>query len=271
LRRVLAQAPAPAEAASARELWIWNSANLPPDDLADIGRGLGLRVRVCALAADLDLTDGPALPNRPGPDLALPAALARLAGPPAVDFLHSRLAPPKKTWLDRKARWGIAAAAVVLAVTGFMVWNWLSTRSEVARLQGRLADLKSDLREAKEVVDNVTYARPWYDGRPGFLDCLREVTAAFPDTGTIWATSVMVKQEALPEGPPGKGAAPAAKADMQVSLMGKAVNKNAALDVYDKLNANPRLINVKQLYIRQAAGAAREESFAFSFSFHGAN
>ena len=76
---------------------------------------------------------------------------------------------------------------------------------------------------------------------------------AFPPDGKIWATRVTIQD---PE-------------EMKVVLAGKAVSETAVLDVLDRIKENPRMSQVKSLYLRQAGRNGREKAFAVSFSYGG--
>jgi len=58
---------------------------------------------------------------------------------------------------------------------------------------------------------------------------------------------------------------------MQALLTGKAVNEAAALEVFDHLKSDPRLVRVKPLFIRQTGGTSRDVSFAVNLSLRGAD
>jgi hypothetical protein len=144
------------------------------------------------------------------------------------------------------------AAAVVIAAGVSLVLDWRSSRQEIADLRDRLTELAPSVRQARELTDRASFARGWYDRRPAFLDCLREVTLAFPQEGKVWATNVTVRE------------------DMRVVLSGKSEGTRAVLDLLDSLKSSPRLVEVKQLYIRRAGTNTQEVSFAISLRFAGA-
>ena len=131
----------------------------------------------------------------------------------------------------------------------FLVLDWREDVLEVASLTGRLNDMANDLAEAKHVIDKVNFARPWYGRRPSYLDCMREVTLAFPQEVLIWTTSVAIQE------------------DMKVVLSGKGVSESVVLDVLDRLKANPKFSDVKPLYLRQAGREEPQVAFAMSFTF----
>jgi hypothetical protein len=169
---------------------------------------------------------------------------------PAVDLLHSRLSPKGRRRLTRKAAWaGAVVAALVVAGTVVAV-DWHRDSTEAAALRQKLNAMGGDLDKAKDTVAKVTFARPWYDRRPSYLECMRELTLAFPEEGLIWTTSLAIQE------------------DMNVVFSGKAVSQSAVLDVLDRLKANPKLSIVQPVYIRRADERGREFAFAMSFTFN---
>ena len=109
--------------------------------------------------------------------------------------------------------------------------------------------------EAEKVIRRTKLAMTWYDRRPEFLECVKQVTMAFPPDGKIWATRVTIQD---PD-------------EMNVILAGKAVSEAAVLDVLDRIKADPRMSQVKSLYLREAGRDGREVAFAMSFSFGGSD
>jgi hypothetical protein len=231
----------------ARELLIWDSVGIDRSTLDSLGEVFGLRGRVCSLAADAGLEDVPAMPA--SDQFAQAAALACCASPPpAIDFLHSRLAPPQKTLAERKVLWAAAGAAALVAVLLFLLIDWQLGRREVRSLTDELARLKTPAGEARAIVDKVSLARGWYDRRPEMLDCLREITLCFPEEGSVWATSLSIRE------------------NMQALLTGKCANETAARGVIDRLKSNRKLENVKPLFIRQSGGTSRDVTFSVSLN-----
>ena len=275
----------------ARELLVWDLVGLDSALLGSLGEGLGSPVRLCKLESDLGIADVGSTPTYVGvsavphgatggtpvlpPESGKSAQAAALVCCPArslpIDFLHSRLAPLRSARLGRWAVWAIVATVVLLAAGLGVFLDWRANQRELAALQQQLDDLKITTREAKSLVDDVALAQAWYDHRPRLLDGLREITQAFPEEGRIWATSVVLREDM--QGSPN---ARAPKADTpalgtpypvggpQLLLSGKSVSESAALEVLDRLKANPRLTQIKPLYIRRSGGASREVSFAVS-------
>ena len=87
---------------------------------------------------------------------------------------------------------------------------------------------------------------------PRFLACLRAVTEAFPEEGTVWATSLALNES-------GVG-----------SVVGKLTNESSFYEVFDKIDRNAAFTNTKLIHIRDVGRDSREKEFAISFTFKGA-
>ncbi len=249
LRRLLALAPGGQESDQVRQVLVWDSVGRDAALLNSLAGQLALPWKLCTLEADL----GVAVSSTPtNGRWAQAAALAcDEIGPMAMDFLHSHLAPARKKRVKRWMVLAVAACAVLLAAGLYLVLDWRAKQQEVLALGNQLSRQKDAIAEAKAMVDDVTFARTWYDRRPAMLDCLKEITGAFPQEGKVWATSLLIRQ------------------DTQALLTGKSVNEAAVLEMLDRLKANPRLTNVKPMFIRQAGGASRDVSFAVGLSLRG--
>ena len=250
LHRVVSLLPGDAGQPATRELLVWDEAGLDESAYRALSDRLGLPVTRCEGPAGLRPADAEASP--PGAQFSAAAAMALGAAcgrTPAVDLLHSRLAPRRKLGIGRKLTWAAAVAVAIIVAATVLVLDWRSDRLEAATMKAELNAMSADLTEARDVVAKVTFARPWYDRRASYLDCMKELTLAFPEEGVIWTTSLATQE------------------DMAVVFSGKAVSESAVLDVLDRLKANPRLSDVKPLYLRQAGRTGREIAFAMSFTF----
>ena len=257
--RVMSFLPAASESDGGRELLIWDAGYGLDTAAVDLLRErLAMPARLCRFPEDLGMGASGA---GGGPQTVQAAALAAAAlarRPAIVDFLHSRLAPPRAARLSRYAKWAIAGAVAACAAIGGFVLDWLSKQDAIAALEAKLDGIKSDAASASEAIDNLAFARPWYGGRPRYLECLREMTLLFPEEGRSWATSIVMRD---------KG---------KVLLSGKSESEGAALEILDRLKASKGFVNVKSLYIRDAGGSSQgsgqgqDVSFAISFELAGA-
>jgi hypothetical protein len=274
LRRIIALSPGGQSAGPAKRVLLWNLAGgastLAQPSVADAQRGetlknalsaqLNLDIRLCSMKADLELTGdeihGQDTPAAGGANLAQAAAVACIGNNgERIDFLHSRLTPPKVRRLGRPALWAIAAAAVVLAVLLYLFFDWQKTQQEAADLASQKNALASAGDQANAFLANMTVASGWYDRRPEFLACMKEVASVFPEEGKVWAIRVNIDE------------------DMRVSIAGKAVTKDAVLEVLDRMESDPRFTNVTlSAPITQAGstGVTKDVSFEINLNLQGA-
>jgi len=253
--QVIALLPAEKDSTDQREVLVWDEFGLDMPSLNLLRERLALPVAVCRFPDDCGLTvgrDGRALGLAPRAAQAAALAADGLARQgPVVDFLHSRLAPPRKPGLRRRLRWVIAAAALMGAAATYFAIDGRLTQREVSARRAELEGLRDGIQDARNVVENVTFARGWYDRRPQFLACLRAVTGAFPEQARVWATSLTVRD------------------DHKVLLTAKCEDERTALEVLDRLKTAPGLSDVKPLYLRQAGTNTHEVSFAVTFDYTG--
>jgi len=251
LRRVVMLLPAGASGQE-RQLVIWNEAGLGEKTRDALAERLGLEARLESVPRGVH-TNGLGASPLPGQFCAASAvALAAIAGQGLpVDFLHSRLSPAAKSVFRRQIAWAAALVGVVVLAGALLVWDWQSDLADIADMKARISQIKPVKIEAEKLIRRTKLALTWHDQRPEFLECVKEVTMAFPPDGRIWATRATIQD---PD-------------EMNVVLTGKAVSEAAVLDVLDRVKANPRMSQVKSLYLRQAGRDGREVAFAMSFSF----
>ena len=255
VRQLVSLLPADGASPAPEQVVIWDGAAPQPGELVGLCDRLPLPTIVRAGLSALDVEAGSAVADGEGPRFAAPVAVA-LAAERAedlrLDLLHSRLALPRRHGLARRLAWAIVVAAALAACGVVLVGQWREEQRGVAALRAQVAELKPDLDVARSVVGKVVFARGWYDQRAPFLDCLRELTLAFPEKGTIWATSIGVRE------------------DLRTVVSGKATDEKAVLEVLDRLKQSKALVDVKLLHLREAGGSGREVSFAIRFTFSGA-
>ena len=242
LQRVMSLAAPPQDTQGPREVLVWDSLGLERATMESIGRQLGLPVRICKLPADLENLGGSSEPvdNK----FAQAAALAACEAPASsMDFLHSRLAPPPGPRFGRRTLGLAAAGAAVLVFFAGLGLDCYLQHSKVTDLNKELESLTAPSREARKQVDDFHFVQSWYDVRPEFLDCLKEISGAFPQEGRCWATKLRTRE------------------NMEVELSIKAVNREAAREVLDRLKSSPRLANVTPMFIRNTNDKSDEVSF----------
>jgi hypothetical protein len=181
---------------------------------------------------------------------AVAVARAALVGGSRPNFVRSRLAPPRKQRIGRRAAWSGIAVIIALVVGTLM---WLDLRSwsnEVGRLDAQLKGMDKQVTAAKDLAGNVKMAGGWFDARTPVLDCLRDLTLIMPE-GRAWATNVTLNEA-------GGG-----------RLSGKAREGSDILTILDRLKANKRFSNVTHTSTpRTVRGGARETSFDIRFTYN---
>lgn len=245
-RRVLGLLAAKADAGERRVL-LWDELGLDAGVRKQLADRLGLPVVLGRFPEDLGLATSEVTAATPVVQAAA-LALEGLSGRALVDFAHSRLAPAKPQGRRRQFTAAAVAAAVVLIAAGWFALDWWSCARQSNELQQQLDELAPSVAAAKTTVDDVTFARGWYDRRGSLLECLRQVTAAFPERGRAWATNLSVRDE------------------KKVLLTGKCEGEALAMQIMDNLKACPRFVEVKSLYIRHATNSS-EVTFAVSFDY----
>jgi hypothetical protein len=140
---------------------------------------------------------------------------------------------------------------VFVVGVGAVIADWHGKNTDIAAYSERLDSISEDAAAAREMVDRMSYAGSWTSRKPEFLECIRQLTLAFPESPRVWATSLALSEKA--EG----------------SLVGKAVDKASFYEVLDKIKQNSAFSEVMMMHLRDAGGSSVEEEFAVTFKFRG--
>ncbi len=250
MRKVAALMP-PLGTGGSINLSLWDGVGLDLSAASVIGQRSGLAVRVDRDLASLGIGSAPASGNADnlGPAVSLAVAAARESLP--LDFLHSRLAAPKKQRINRKTLLYSVVGCLALAVVAALFVDVQLKQRRLDDLKRQLNEIKPEVQAAQAVEDRVRQARGYYDNRPSYLACLREMTLAFPQDGQAWAMSFLLRE------------------NMKGQLTGKAVDQRAPLALVDRLNGNKNFANVQLLDMREAGGRTREMTFSIQFTYKG--
>jgi len=262
----------------AAELTIWDGIGLPAEALRGMAAHLGFEVKLRSQLPEVSLRPGqtgeaPAL-VRFVPATAL--GISALNGHrPAIDLLHSRLEPPAKKLLGRRALLALGTAVAVAAIVFALAAVWHNTQASVAKKMAQYERLKPQIDVAQELVDKIGATRDWYEGRPRLLDCLRELTLATSSDGRVWFTKVTIKpvivaetRAAAPQ--PGKPAQTKVtpKKVLDVALIGVASDERPLLEFRDRLGRVKGVSDVKtSMNSRTGAKAGREVGFSLSYNY----
>jgi len=239
-----------------RELTLWNDAGADETGLRAVGDTLGVALKDGALA---DLGVDPAGFSRNGRAFASPVSLA-LAGlspkGPAIDFAHSRLAPPPEQKIDRRTVLAIAAASMLVLGIAYWFYDLHSRQSTYDRQLTQYNDSQKQRETAKAFVNRVGYAGQWHRQTPDIIACLRDITMAFPEGGQMYATSLNLHE------------------DMRGTLMGKAPDGQAVEEVQKNLqNKKPKSggrfddVTLVQMEAHDSARGGHEVAFTIAFNY----
>lgn len=233
------------------DLLLWDALGLRPDSLAALSDRYGMAV---STARDLSLlqvgapADAKADISVYGPAVAL-ALLARRGSIFPVDFLHSRLAPPKQRRIGRKIYWAIALAVVLAIAIAASVWSLQNQQNKLDKLNESIKNMQPALSAARTLDAKVRTANGWYDNRPATLDCLLHLTEAFPQEGTVWATNISLRDN-------GVG-----------TVTGKAIDYRDVLSIYDHMKNDPKFSKVVLNNTNMRQGNSKDTVFSISFNF----
>jgi hypothetical protein len=238
-----------------RRVTVWGANALRQDHIEELSRAFGSQVAIGELPAanGHSVTNGVAQAeaNR----FVGSIALAKLgeAGPERIapDFLHSRLAEPKRARFSRRMVLGAAAALVLLAGIGFLVADTLNERRELHDLQARLVEMEPDIASASRLASDVTFARAWFEERPRYLEIMRELTLALPDSPPMWVTNLSLYE------------------NRRGLVAGRTMDQRNVLHVLDRLQESGRFSDLQLLDMREAGRGASEVAFSISFRFVG--
>jgi hypothetical protein len=182
---------------------------------------------------------------------AIAAAAVAAAEKPSIDFLNPRIGRKKTSPRTRVLTWGGIAGIVLLVAVGAVVADWQSKRADIASYSEQLEMIADDVTVARDLKERLSYASGWTSQEPRFLECLRQLTLAFPESPRIWATSLAIGETS--EG----------------SLIGRAVDEQSFYEVLNNIKGNAAFSNVMMMYLRDAGGNSREKAFAVTFKFQG--
>jgi len=201
------------------------------------------------------LSDGLLWPDSPEDAQSVAAAALAMtafgADKPSVDFLNPRIGRKKASGRRRAVTWAAIAGVVFVGTVGAVVADWQSKNADIATYTRQLDQMSGEISEARQMVDRISYASSWTSQKPEFLECLRQLTLAFPESPRVWATSLALSEKA--EG----------------SLVGRAVDEQSFYEVLDKIKQNSAFSGVMMMHLRDAGGDSREKEFAVTLKFQG--
>jgi hypothetical protein len=253
LRRIMANYSNAAFKDGSEQLLIWNASGDPArEELKAMAEALPSYVKCVegnrqSFAGKLDLPAG-----QDADIFIAPAMLARTfnsADPFFIDFLHSHLNVKQGHIKKNQVVWAFSVAAGVAVIFLALFFLWRAENKEIAQLKAALNGKGADVSATKDIIQKLKLSGGWYTERPRILDCLNALTAAFPEEGSIWVTSLALTQE------------------MAGVITGRATNESSIISILDQLKGNPLFSDVQMIYLQNSGGASQEVSFSMNFSY----
>lgn len=260
-------------AGTERELVLWDGAGV---NTAELGERLGVTIHRGELHS-LGVDAAEAGANGQGAKYAAAVALALsvLDGTGrGVDFLHSRLAPPRE---HRIPRWAYIAAAVLVLVIGICIYAYsdLERRQKaVDDLQAQIAAQQSAVDAARDFVSKASLAQYWHIGEARYLACMRDLDDVIPEDGQTYATSLEIKAQTPPltsgaAAPAAPATATPASADeartLLVTLQGHTASLESVTALVERMRHNPTAF--KDIKIGPGTKVPRTQEWLFSITF----
>ncbi len=199
--------------------------------LADRILALGL-VSEVLVSSDTDTGTSGSLS---GKTLTAPTALALrfLSGLSSTfEFL-----PPKPTWISqlvakysagRLQAAGALAAALVALLSGALLYQQI----QLALLNSRWSRIAAKVAELETMQQQIRQYRPWFDDNISNLGVIRELSAVFPQDGSVTATSIDIRDSS------------------QVTCSGVARDSATFLRMIETLNGVPGILALHRDQIR---------------------
>lgn len=164
----------------------------------------------------------------------------------AIDFLHTRLTPPKEQRYDQRLVIGIAAGLILVALIVAAFWDVHSQQARLDDINGKDLAIANQVKDAKNFVERVDFADRYHTDEAHGADCLVELTNILDNDRLTYVTSFTLHDTR-------KGV-----------LSGKSQNGASVVSLLTKLNGNKHFHDVELLDDRETANGV---SFSISFVF----
>jgi hypothetical protein len=254
-----------------RELILWDGAGI---DAPSLGTQLGFTISAGELSS-FGVDTAQAGANGQGAKYAAAVALALCAMDetgPGIDFLHSRLAPPREHKIPRWAYIAMAGAVILIAICIAAYTDLDHKQKYVDDLQRQIDQQQNQVNSATDFVSKVTLAQYWHSGDPRYLACLRDLDHVIPDDGQTYATSLEIKAQAPPLAQAGAAPAPGSPATteqariLSVTLQGHTANLESVTALVDQMRRNTSAFT--DIKIGPGTKVPRTQEWLFSVTFN---
>lgn len=253
------------------EVVLWDAIGLDSAQLGELSEKTGMKVRSGDNLAMLGVktlvrSGSPSTADESSPQrYAAAVALAVVGAQPSLlplDFIDSRLAPPKVRRFGRKAVWSAAAAALVVLLIGWLIVDTQLEQKKLDDLKARRVALTPQYNEVKKIKDQVDFSNLYFKERAPALDCMKEITMIFaqePFLTSIWAMNFNFKED--------RDGRDLDK--LEGTIDGKTTDTLVPWAVADQMRGNPKFSNVvpSNIMLQSANRQQRETLFTYTIKF----
>jgi hypothetical protein len=238
---------------SARRLVIWDEVGHDREFVESMGRETGLPWRLASPswvgAPDTAPSSDPLSTAQAGISALALASVASTSSQLAVDFIHPKLAPPPMTRATRQTVLRRIVVAVILIATIAGACDLARLEWQVAAADRQLADLAPRLAAAQPYVEKMEFAASFHPGRLDYLACIRDLTVAVPQDGSVFLTSFNLA------------------ANMRGTFSGNASDRQAVLDLIDRLKSTGRFRDLNFSRLDRRTGPTKLSPMTFGVNF----
>ncbi len=233
---------------SRRDLVLWDDLNAGDEAGIATCRSAGESAGLNVVDGDLSSIGVSAGPNGAlrGTAVAVALAAEAIQNRLAIDFLHTRLTPPKEQRYDQRIVIGAAAALIIIAIAVAAFWDLHSKQATLDEITGKDTAIAGQVKAAKNFVEKVDFANKFHTDEAHGADCLVELTNILDNDRLTYVTSFTLHDTR-------KGV-----------LSGKSRDGASVVQLLQKLNLNKHFQNVELLDDRETTNGV---SFSISFLF----
>ncbi len=230
------------------EIILWDDRGLDGKEMEKLKASLPLPVKESVVSEAKRASMSGPVPIPSSAAVSLARAGAEIRNMP-VNFIRSKIAVKKHfRWRRTAVRAsGLTALGLIVLLAGILDLH--KKEAAVKNMKEQIRLLGPELEEAGAAIEYTDFMLGWQGEKMKFLECLREITLAFPLEGKIWMTSMAVRD------------------DMRILLSGKSSESRTVMELIDNIKMNPVFSDVNLVYLRNAGGDTREVVYAVNFIF----
>ncbi len=188
---------------------------------------------------------------------ALPAVALALGGIDRsrmpIDFVTSKLQEKKSLKLGSQTVYMAIIGIGLVALIAILYFSANQRQSEANAAIKQLSDDQPKVKKSRESIAHLDYGRTYFNQRPDYLGCLKELSLMYEYDERIWVTSATLKNDSLNQ--------------IQGVIQGKSSDYTLNLKLIDRVYKNPLFSTDGLDQSRDAGGRSNEDSYTFKFKY----